>query len=333
MEYENIIKNENEYKSISERLLSLKKENEILTKMTKELNKQLNEEDGGAKMGEKANQMVQKLSFLKKEIALMNSTSKMLKNKIISQNNEIEELNKYIEKVKSNIDYAKEEQENANKGEEISDLEVLKKIKELTEAISQLEIEKKEQEENYKLGIKKQKKAKGSIEQDIKILKIKIQHTKQENKINELKLKELKKIQEEARKEQLRKEKEQKLREEKRKKEILKRQKFLEFQNKFLSGLSQGDDETGERNYYNNTTVDNYRNDKNNLNTKSHPNEKFSRYSNKNAPFNIKFNSNKESRESRAHTQAGNDEYNISGRYNNIKEKYDFVYDLKVLKR
>ena len=103
LEYENIIKNENEYKSISERLLSLKKENEILTKMTKELNKQLNEEDGGAKMGEKANQMVQKLSFLKKEIALMNSTSKMLKNKIISQNNEIEELNKYIEKVKSNI--------------------------------------------------------------------------------------------------------------------------------------------------------------------------------------------------------------------------------------
>ena len=101
------------------------------------------------------------------------------------------------------------------------------------------------------MGIKKQKKAKGSIEQDIKILKIKIQHTKQENKINELKLKELKKIQEEARKEQLRKEKEQKLREEKRKKEILKRQKFLEFQNKFLSGLSQGDDETGERNYYN----------------------------------------------------------------------------------
>ena len=320
LEYENIIKNENEYKSIASRLLSLKKENEVLKKIIKRLNEQLKEEDGGVKMDEKASQMAQKLEYLKQEIVIMNSTSNMLKKQIKSQNTEIGELNKYIEKVKSNIDYAKEEQEKANKNGEMTDEQVIKKIKELTESIKQLEIEKEEQKINYNAGIKKQKKIKGLIEQDIKILKIKIQHTKQDNKINELKLKELKKIQDDLRKEKLRKEKEQKLKEEKRKKELLKRKKFLEFQNKFLNGLTNSDEEAGERNYYNNTTVDNYRLNSN-INTQSHPNEKFSRYSNKNAPFNIKFNANTESR---AHTQIGNDEYYSSNRYNNNKEKYEF---------
>ena len=60
-EYENIIKNENEYKSIKSRLLNLKKENEILTKITKELNEQLIEVNGGPQINGQTVQMAEKL--------------------------------------------------------------------------------------------------------------------------------------------------------------------------------------------------------------------------------------------------------------------------------
>ena len=188
-DYENIIKNENEYKSITSRLINLKTENDILTKMNTKLKQQLNEINGGTQLSGKTVQMSEKLKYLKDEIQLMNDSYKVLINKIRAQNFEINELEQYIEKVKSNIDYAKAEQEEANKNEnndEISD----NVIAELKESIKQLEIEKKEQEDYYNLTIKKQKKSKGQVEQDIKILKIKIQHTKHENKINQLKLKE-----------------------------------------------------------------------------------------------------------------------------------------------
>ena len=299
-EFESVIKNENEYKSIKSKLLSLKKENEILTKINKDLDVQFNEVNGGIQLEGKAVEISGKLKYLKEEIKLMNDNSTILKNKIKEQNNQINELENYNKKVKSNIDYAKMEQEQANKNNNDGDL--LEKIKELNDYIKKLEIEKKEQEDNYNLTIKKQKRIKGQVEQDIKILKIKIQHTKHENKINELKLKEIKKIQDEARREQIKREKEEKLKEEKRKKEILKRKKFLEFQKKFLGVTNLGEDENGIKNYYNNTSVGNYNNNNLNLNTQSYP--KFSRYSKNNQPFDIKFNSNAQSR---AHTQGRND--------------------------
>ena len=143
-EYENIIKNENEYKSITSRLLSLKKENEILTKITKQLNDQLIEANGGSQINSQTVQMSEKLKFLKEEIKLMNDNSKILTKKIKVQNAEINELNQYISKVKSNIDYAKYEQEQANKKEDyINDEKLLKKIIELKDEIKKLEIEKK----------------------------------------------------------------------------------------------------------------------------------------------------------------------------------------------
>ena len=293
-DFENIIKNENEYKSITSRLIDLKKENDILTKMNKQLKQQLDEISGGAQLSGKTVQMSEKLRYLKDEIKLMNDSSKVLINKIRAQNFEINELEQYIKKVKSNIDYAKAEQEQANKNENNDEMLSDNVIKEMKESIKQLEIEKKEQEDYYNLTIKKQKKSKSQVEQDVKILKIKIQHTKHENKINQLKLKELKKIQDEAHKEQLKREKEERIKEEKRKNEIIKRQKFLEFQQKFMNGIPLGDEDNEAKNYYNNTSVGNY-----NSNLK---NQKFSRYQNKNAPFNIKFKS-----ESRAQTQGGND--------------------------
>ena len=206
-EFENIIKNENEHKSIKKRLFELKEENKVLTKMTKRLNDQLEELDGGVFINGKKVQMSEKLKYLNDEIKILNGSSKVLNNKIKAQNIEINELNQIIDKIKRNIDYAKQQQEQENKENEISNEELIKKIKELKESIKQLEITKKEQEDNYNASIKKQNKAKSLVEQDIKILKIKIQHTKHENKINELKLKELKKIQDEAKKEQLKKEK------------------------------------------------------------------------------------------------------------------------------
>ena len=71
-DFENIIKNENEYKSITSRLIDLKKENDILTKMNKQLKQQLDEVSGGAQLSGKTVQMSEKLRYLKDEIKLMN---------------------------------------------------------------------------------------------------------------------------------------------------------------------------------------------------------------------------------------------------------------------
>lgn len=309
-DFENIIKNENEQKSNTSRLINLKKENDILTKMNKQLQKQLDEINGGSQLSGKTVQMSEKLRYLKDEIKIMNESSKLLINKIRAQNFEINELEQYIKKVKSNIDYAKAEQEEANKNGNSDEMLKDNVIADLKESIKQLEIEKKEQEDYYNLTIKNQKKCKSQVEQDVKILKIKIQHTKQENKINQLKLKELKKIQDEARKEQIKKEKEERMKEEKRKIEVLKRQKFLEFQKKFLNGIPLGDEENETKNYYNNTSVGNYKS--------NFTNQKFSRYQNKNAPFNIKFKS-----ENRAQTQGKNDtDLNINNNYKKNSEEH-----------
>ena len=81
-------------------------------------------------------------------------------------------MNQYIEKVRSNIEYAKDEQEQANKnGENQNDVNLKEMISELKDSIQKLEKEKKEQEENYKIGIKTQKKRLTQVEQYIKILK------------------------------------------------------------------------------------------------------------------------------------------------------------------
>ena len=169
-EFENIIKNENEHKSLKNKLLQLKKENKILTKLTKQLNDQLEEMEGGVFINGKKVQMAEKLKYLKDEIKILNENSKTLNNKLKAQNIEINELNQIIEKMKKNIDYAKHEKEQENKNDEMSNEELIKKIKELKESVKQLELIKDGQEENYNLSIKKQNKAKSIVEQDIKIL-------------------------------------------------------------------------------------------------------------------------------------------------------------------
>ena len=329
LEYEKIIKNENEYDTTKKKLLDLKKENDVLTKMNKKLNEQLIEVNGGIQMNGRKVEMNEKLKNLKEEIKLMTGCSKDLITTIRAQNNEIIELEQYIKKVKSNIDYAKEEQQKTNENDKPNE-DMIKKINELKESIKKIEIEKKEQEENYNINIKKQKKIKGGIEQDIKILKIKIQQTKYENKLNELKLKEIKTIQEEKKKEKLKKEKEEKLKEEKRIKEMIKRKKYLDFQKKLMGGVI-GEDENNFRNYYNNTSEDNYyHNETENINTQSRPNTKFSRYSKNNAPFDIKFNDNSNI-ESRALTQGINDydfNHNIEN-YNFDNENENSTYENK----
>ena len=51
----------------------------------------------------------------------------------------------------------------------------------------------KQQEDNYNLNIKKQKKIKSQVETEIKVYNVKVKQTKKENKIKELKLKAIKK--------------------------------------------------------------------------------------------------------------------------------------------
>ena len=327
LEYGNIIKNENEYNNLKKKLLNLKKENDYLTKVNKELNDQLIEVNGGIQMNGRKVEMTEKLKNLKDEIRYLNAHSKDLIKTIRAQNSEMNELDQYIQKVRSNIDYAKEEQQKANENDK-PDEDVIKKINELKEAIKKIDIEKKEQEENYNLNIKKQKKLKGQVEQEIKIIKIRIQHTKQEIKINELKLKEILKIKDEQKKERLRMEKEEKLREEKRRKDMIKMKKYLDFKKRMMGGVV-GEEENDIRNYYNNTSGDNYhRKDIENINTQSRANTKFSRYSKNNAPFDIKFNDNP-NLESRAHTQGINDyDFNINNEnYDHDNENENYQYE------
>ena len=78
-EFESVIKNENEYKSIKSKLLSLKKENEILTKINKDLDVQFNEVNGGIQLEGKAVEISGKLKYLKEEIKLMNDNASILK--------------------------------------------------------------------------------------------------------------------------------------------------------------------------------------------------------------------------------------------------------------
>lgn len=323
-EYENIVKNENEKKTFTARLVSLQKENKILTEINKKLNQQLKEVDGGDITAEKSVQMIEKLKNMKEEIKLYNDVSKQLVDTIRVQNEEIFALDQYVKKLKANIEFAKKEQQQAM-GDD-SDKDLITQIKEMKDSIKKLEVEKKEQEDNYNTSIKKQKKEKGSVEQDIKILNIKIEHTKHENKINKLKLKEIKKIQDEAQKEHLRKQREAKLREEKKRKEQLKRKRFMEYQQKYFGGAALTVDDNGAKNYYNNTSMANTNNLENtNMITQSKANTKFSRYSN-NAPFDIKFSPNSNSR-SRALTQGVNDyEYNHLEPYNN-DNNYDNNFD------
>jgi hypothetical protein len=323
-EYENIVKNENEKKSFTERLMNLQKENKILTEINKKLNQQLKEADGGDITAEKAVQMAEKLKNMKEEIKLYNDVSKQLVDTIRVQNEEIIVLDQYVKKLKANIEFAKKEQQQAMGDNNDKDLNI--QIKEMKDAIKKLEVEKKEQEDNYNASIKKQKKEKGRVEQDVKILKIKIDHTKHENKINMLKLKEIKKIQDEAQKEQLRRQKEAKLKEQKKRNEQLKRKRFMEYQQKYFGGAALMVDDNGAKNYYNNTSMANTNNLENtNMITQSKANTKFSRYSN-NAPFDIKFSPNSNSR-SRALTQGVNDyEYNHLEPYNN-DNNYDNNFD------
>ena len=323
-EYENIVKNENEKKTFTARLMSLQKENKILTEINNKLNQQLKEVDGGDITAEKSVQMTEKLKNMKEEIKLYNDVSKQLVDTIRVQNEEIIALDQYVKKLKANIEFAKKEQQQAMDDDSNKDL--ITQIKEMKDSIKKLEVEKKEQEDNYNNSIKKQKKEKGNVEQDIKILQIKIEYTKHENKINKLKLKEIKKIQDEAQKEQLRKQREAKLREEKKRKEQLKRKRFMEYQQKYFGGAALMVDDNGAKNYYNNTSMANTNNLENtNMITQSKANTKFSRYSN-NAPFDIKFSPNYNSR-SRALTQGVNDyEYNHLEHYNN-DNNYDNNFD------
>ena len=314
-EYENIVKNENEKKTFTNRLMTLQKENKILTEINKKLNQQLKEANGGDITAEKAVQMTEKLKNMKDEIKLYNDVSKQLVDTIRVQNEEIIALDQYVKKLKANIEFAKKEQQQSM-GDN-NDKDLISKIKEMKDSIKKLEVEKKEQEDNYNVSIKKQKKEKGRVEQDVKILQIKIDHTKHENKINVLKLKEIKRIQDEAQKEQLRRQKEAKLKEEKKRIEQLKRKRFMEYQQKFFGGAPLSVDDNGAKNYYNNTSMEHTNNlEKINMTTQSKANTKFSRYSN-NAPFDIKFSPNSNSR-SRALTQGINDyEYNHLDHYNN----------------
>ena len=315
IEYENIKNNESDFKLFASRLITLEDENKRLKKISKELNEQLKEANGGDIVIEKTSELKQKLESLKKDIELLNKSSKKLDNSVLLQNKEIIELQLHNQKVKSNIEFAKAQQqkEDNNKSEEVS----LENIKKMKDSIEKIKIEKKELEENYNLNIKKQNKSIAELEQDIKILQIKIAHTKHDNKINVLKLKEIKKIQDEEIKMILIRKKEEKLKEEKRKKEIEKRKKFLEFKKKFYSGEGHSDDESGQKKYYINTSAENH--NKGNLITESSSISKNNRYSKNNPPFDIKFNPNS-NRESREHTKEVNDtEY----KYNNDSYNHD----------
>ena len=315
IEYENIKNNESDFKLFASRLITLEDENKRLKKISKELNEQLKEANGGDIVIEKTSELKLKLESLKKDIELLNKSSKKLDNSVLLQNKEIIELQLHNQKVKSNIEFAKAQQqkEDNNKSEEVS----LENIKKMKDSIEKIKIEKKELEENYNLNIKKQNKSIAELEQDIKILQIKIAHTKHDNKLNVLKLKEIKKIQDEEIKMILIRKKEEKLKEEKRKKEIEKRKKFLEFKKKFYSGEGHSDDESGEKKYSINTSVENH--NKGNINTESSIISKNNRYSRNNPLFDIKFNPNS-NRESREHTKEVNDtEY----KYNNDSYNHD----------
>ena len=219
-QYESIINNENEYKNNLEYLKKLEKENEYLTKITKELKEQINESNCGYEVNE--NQKKRELKNLKNEMKLINDSSKILRENIKGQTNIINNLDLEIKKIKSNIDYAKAQQEKANNMnksnenskekakinfEDLTEEELLEKIKEYTENIKKLDIEIKEQENKYNISIKKQKKVKLQIGSDLQILNIKIKQMKKGNKIRELKLKEIKKIQELEQKNKMQKKK------------------------------------------------------------------------------------------------------------------------------
>ena len=332
IQYENIIKDENQYKDNIQYLRKLEKENEYLTKINKELKEQIEESNHGLEIN--SNQKSRELTNLKKEIKLVNDSSKILKQNIKGQNFTINNLDLEIKKIKSNIDYAKAQQEKENNmnnqkenkndtGNNLKDLsgeELIEKIKEYQENIKTLDIEIKEQENNYNLSIKKQKKVKSKIDSDLKILNIKIKQMKKGNKIRELKLKEIKKIQEMEQKNKLKLEQERKKKEEKRKREIYKNKKFTEFQKKIrelgLNGDDEEDNARNERNnYYNHTSMNSYNYNNNYApqsqimpgTTKNKNYGNFSSYSNRKAPFSIKFKTNNNDRN---YTQAQNDSEN-----------------------
>ena len=314
-EYENIKNNENNFKFFTSRLITLEDENKRLKKINKELDQQLKEANGGDIVNEKTFELTQKLERLKKDIELLNKSSKKLDNSVLLQNKEIIGLQLYNQKVKSNIDFAKiqQQKDGNNESKEV----LLENIKKMKDSINKIKIEKKEQEENYNLNIKKQNKTITELEQDIKILQIKIAHTKHDSKLNLLKLKEIKKIQDEEIKMNLIRKKKEKLKEEKRKKEIEKRKQFLEFKKKFYRGEGHSEDENGEKKYYINTSLEN--NNKGNINTESSIISKNNRYSRNNPLFDIKFNPNS-NRESREHTQ----EKSENGyKYNNDSYNHD----------
>ena len=332
-QYENIINNENGYKRNLQILKKLEKENEYLTKVNKELQEKINETNSGMEANGK--QKNRELNNLKKEMKLINDSSKILKQNIKGQYIKIQSLDSEIKKIKSNIDYAKalqEKENNINNGKDnvkendpnmilfkdLNEEQLLEKIKEYEGSIKKEEIEIKEQEKNYNNSIKKQNKIKSQIDSNIKILNIKIKQMKKGNKIRELKLKEIKKIQDMEQKKRIQIEQEKKKKEEKKRKEILKRKNYLEFQKKIKELGLKGDDDDNpadeRNNYYSHTSMEN--SDNNNYlsqnrimpgTAKNKNYGNFSSYSNRNAPFSIKFKTNNNNR---LYTQGHNDNEN-----------------------
>ena len=157
-EYENIVKNENEKKTFTARLVSLQKENKILTEINKKLNQQLKEVDGGDITAEKSVQMIEKLKNMKEEIKLYNDVSKQLVDTIRVQNEEIFALDQYVKKLKANIEFAKKEQQQAM-GDD-SDKDLITQIKEMKDSIKKLEVEKRSKKITIILVLKNKKKKK-----------------------------------------------------------------------------------------------------------------------------------------------------------------------------
>ena len=95
-QYENIINNENGYKRNLQILKKLEKENEYLTKVNKELQEKINETNSGMEANGK--QKNRELNNLKKEMKLINDSSKILKQNIKGQYIKIQSLDSKINK-------------------------------------------------------------------------------------------------------------------------------------------------------------------------------------------------------------------------------------------
>ena len=226
LDYDNkfsqISKDENELKYMKKQKKELKKEYDYYDKINKKQNKELNFLSNENFDSLQSNELTEKLQQLKKNYKKLFVDYKDLSIKIKKQYNEINRLEEECHLMNDNIETIKKLKIKNEFKDIINDNGIDNDIKKIKEAINEKKIIVLNQEEYYKSELIVQKKKKNVIEDEIRLIELRLSKYYKKKKINELKMKELEKIKNEIKRSKLKEKKENNLLKLKQQKENIK---------------------------------------------------------------------------------------------------------------